>query len=123
MMSYGLSYDSDEGRNVAAAITAIITGEAYKVSAEIARSVGAFPMFEKNREPMLEVIKMHREHIKKIDVSKMPAGLRYLTSEAWDCWTDALELGEKYARRRTPSFHLNPMVVEPFLTASRAYST
>ncbi len=99
LMSYGLSYDSDEGRNVAAAITAIMTGEAYRVSAEMARSVGAFPMFEKNREPMLEVIGMHREHIKKIDVSKMPASLRYLTSEAWDCWTDALELGEKYGYR------------------------
>ncbi len=99
LMSYGLPYDSDEGRNVAAAITAIMTGESYKVSAEIARSIGAFPMFEKNREPMLNVIRMHREYVKKIDVSKMPANLRYLTSEAWDCWTDALELGEKYGYR------------------------
>jgi len=101
LMSYGLPYDSDEGRNVASAITAIMTGEAYKVSAEMARAVGAFPMFEKNREPMLEVINMHREAVKKIDVNKMPSNLRYLTSEAWDCWSDALELGERYGYRNS----------------------
>jgi len=101
LMSYGLPYDSDEGRNVASAITAIMTGEAYKVSAEMARAVGAFPMFEKNREPMLEVINMHREAVKRIDVNKMPSNLRYLTSEAWDCWSDALELGERYGYRNS----------------------
>lgn len=99
LMSYGLPYDSDEGRNVASAITAIMTGEAYKVSAEMAHFVGAFPEFEKNREPMLEVIRMHKESVKKIDVGRMPANLRYLTSEAWDCWSDALELGERYGYR------------------------
>ncbi len=99
LMSYGLPYDSDEGRNVASAITAIMTGEAYRTSAEMAKTVGPFSMFEKNRAPMLEVIKMHREAVKKIDVNKMPSGLRYLTSEAWECWSDALELGEKYGYR------------------------
>jgi ribonucleoside-diphosphate reductase alpha chain len=108
LMSYGLPYDSDEGRNVAAAITSIMTGEAYKVSAELARPLGPFPKYLENREPMLEVIRMHRETVKKIDVSKMPSNLRYLTSEAWDCWSDALELGERYGYRNAQMTVLAP---------------
>ena len=115
LMSYGLPYDSDEGRNVAAAITAIMTGEAYKVSAEMAKALGAFPKFPENREPMIEVIKMHREAVKKIDVSKMPANLRYLTSDAWDCWTDALELGERYGYRNSQTTVLAPTGTIAFL--------
>lgn len=108
LMSYGLPYDSDEGRNVAAAITAIMTGEAYKVSAEMAKALGAFPKYSENREPMLDVIKMHKEAVKKIDVSKMPSNLRYLTSEAWDCWSEALEIGEKYGYRNSQVSVLAP---------------
>ncbi|MEM4271579.1 MAG: vitamin B12-dependent ribonucleotide reductase [Candidatus Pacearchaeota archaeon] len=108
LMSYGLPYDSDEGRNVAAAITAIMTGEAYKTSAELARLAGPFAAYEKNKDSMLDVIKMHREEVKKIDINKMPAGLRYLTSEAWECWTDALELGEKYGYRNAQTTVLAP---------------
>lgn len=115
LMSYGLPYDSDEGRNVAAAITAIMTGEAYKVSAEMAKALGAFPKFQENREPMLEVMRMHREAVKKIDVSKMPSNLRYLTSEAWDCWSDALELGERYGYRNSQMTVLAPTGTIAFL--------
>jgi len=107
-MSYGLPYDSDEGRAVAAAITAIMTGEAYKVSAELAKSIGPFPMFEKNREPMIEVIKMHLNAVKKINVEKIPSDLRYLVNDAWDCWVDALELGEKYGYRNAQVTVLAP---------------
>jgi ribonucleoside-diphosphate reductase alpha chain len=60
VMSYGLSYDSDEGRSLAAAITAIMTGTAYLTSAEMASELGAFPGFDDNREPMLRVIRNHR---------------------------------------------------------------
>ncbi len=108
LMSLGLSYDSDEGRVVSAALTAIMCGEAYKMSAEIARAVGPFPAFEKNREPMLEVIKMHRDAVKKIDVNKMPAELRYLVNDAWDCWSEAYELGEKYGYRNAQATVLAP---------------
>ena len=108
LMSYGLPYDSDEGRNVASAITSIMTGEAYKTSAEMAKAAGPFLMFEKNKEPMIEVIKMHRDAVKKIDVSRMPPNLRYLTSEAWECWTDALELGEKYGYRNAQTSVMAP---------------
>ncbi|MEK6928233.1 MAG: vitamin B12-dependent ribonucleotide reductase [Nanoarchaeota archaeon] len=108
LMSYGLPYDSDEGRAVAAAVTAIMGGEAYKASAEMAALVGPFPGFAKNREPMLEVIRMHREAVKKIDVEKMPSELRYLANEAWDVWTDALELGEKFGYRNAQVTVLAP---------------
>ena len=108
LMSYGLPYDSDEGRAVAAAITAIMCGEAYKTSAELAALVGPFPGYVKNKEPMLEVMNMHRENVKKIDVVKIPSGLKYLVNEAWDSWTDALEIGQKYGFRNAQTTVLAP---------------
>ncbi|MEK6855994.1 MAG: vitamin B12-dependent ribonucleotide reductase [Nanoarchaeota archaeon] len=108
LMSLGLPYDSDSGRSVAAAITAVMTGEAYKTSAELAALVGSFPGYTKNRTPMLEVINMHRESVKKIDVEKIPDALRYLVNDAWDCWTDAFELGEKYGYRNAQVTVLAP---------------
>jgi ribonucleoside-diphosphate reductase alpha chain len=108
LMSLGLPYDSDEGRAVSAAITAIMCGEAYKTSAELAALVGPFPAFAKNKEPMMEVINLHRENVKKIDVNKVPSHLRYLVNEAWDCWTDAIELGEKYGFRNAQVSVLAP---------------
>jgi len=108
LMSLGLPYDSDEGRAVAASITAIMCGEAYKTSAELAALVGPFPAFAQNREPMLEVMNLHRENVKKIEVLKMPSRLKHLVNEAWDCWTDALELGEKYGYRNAQTTVLAP---------------
>lgn len=108
LMSFGLPYDSDEGRAVAAAITAIMCGEAYKTSAELASLVGPFPGFAENKESMLEVIRMHREHVKEINVEKMPAHLRYLTNEAWDSWGDALELGVRFGYRNAQATVLAP---------------
>ncbi|MEK6855395.1 MAG: vitamin B12-dependent ribonucleotide reductase [Nanoarchaeota archaeon] len=108
LMSFGLPYDSEEGRAVAAAITAIMCGEAYKTSAEIASLIGPFPGFEENKEPMLEVIKMHREHVKEINVEKMPSHLRYLVNDAWDSWAEALELGEKYGFRNAQTTVIAP---------------
>ena len=101
LMSIGLPYDSDSGRAVAAAITAILCGEAYKVSAELAGIVGSFPRFEENREPMLEVIRMHRDHVKDIKVNEMPADLRYLVNDAWDSWSAAYEIGERNGFRNS----------------------
>ncbi len=108
LMSLGLPYDSDEGRAVAAAITAIMCGEAYKTSAELAGHVGTFPGFEENRESMLNVIKMHREHVKEIQAEKIPSNLRELANVAWDAWTEALELGEKYGYRNAQVSVLAP---------------
>jgi len=108
LMSIGLPYDSDSGRAVAAAITAIMGGEAYKTSAQIASKMGPFPAYDENKESMLEVIRMHREHVKEINVEVMPEHLRDLVNVAWDCWTEALELGEKYGFRNAQVTVLAP---------------
>ncbi len=108
LMSFGLPYDSEEGRAVAAAITAIMCGEAYKTSAELAGMMGPFPGFKENREPMIDVIRMHRDHVKDIDVEKIPLYLRDLVNVAWDSWTEALELGEKYGFRNAQASVLAP---------------
>jgi ribonucleoside-diphosphate reductase alpha chain len=108
LMSYGLPYDSDEGRAVAAAITAIMCGEAYKTSAELAALVGPFPGYAENKESMLEVMRMHREHVKEISVEALPNQFRELVNVAWDSWSDALELGEKFGYRNAQATVLAP---------------
>jgi len=108
LMSLGLPYDSDEGRAVAASITSIMCGEAYKISAELAALVSPFPGYEANKTPMMEVMKMHRENVKKIDVVKIPSHLKQLVNDAWDCWSDAIELGEKYGFRNAQATVLAP---------------
>lgn len=108
LMSYGLPYDSDGGRAVAGAITAIMAGESYKISAELAGLVGPFPGYEDNKEPMLKVIEMHKEHVKEINVEKIPADLRYLANVAWDSWGDALKIGEEHGFRNAQATLLAP---------------
>src|SRR5690606_23248564 len=63
LMAQGLAYDSDEGRAQAAAITALMTGHSYATSAKLARRVGPFAGFHKDREGMINVLKMHREAV------------------------------------------------------------
>jgi len=108
LMSFGLPYDSDEGRAVAAAITALMCGQAYKASAKLASIVGSFPRYAENRDSMLEVIKMHRDHVKDIEVNKMPYDLRNLVNEAWDSWSDAYELGKQHGFRNAQATVLAP---------------
>ncbi len=108
LMSFGLAYDSEEGRAVAAAITAIMCGEAYKTSAELAKAVGPFPGYAENKDSMLEVMRMHRNHVKDIDVEKIPSDLRDLVNVAWDCWSEALEIGEQYGFRNAQTTVLAP---------------
>jgi ribonucleoside-diphosphate reductase alpha chain len=75
-MSRGLPYDSDEGRAYAAAITAVMTGEAYAQSAAVARDHGGpFAGFEKNRESMLRVMRKHRDAVGEISAKYVPADL------------------------------------------------
>ncbi|MFH0868779.1 MAG: vitamin B12-dependent ribonucleotide reductase, partial [archaeon] len=108
LMSLGIPYDSDAGRAVAGSITAIMSGEAYKTSAELAALVGAFPAFEKNKESMMNVMNMHKESVRNINVEKMPDELRYLVNDAWDCWGEAIELGEKYGYRNAQTTVIAP---------------
>ncbi len=108
LMSLSLPYDSREGRAVAAAITAIMCGEAYKTSAELSGLKGPFPAYKENRDSMLSVIKMHRDHVKDIEVEKIPQNLRDLVNVAWDSWSEAYDLGEKNGYRNAQTTVLAP---------------
>src|SRR5215471_12809362 len=84
LMVEGLPYDSDAARAYAACITAIMTGEAYALSAEMAASKGAFTGFEKNRDSMLGVMRLHREAARAVDPALAPRDMRTAAIEAWD---------------------------------------
>src|SRR6516225_2518971 len=93
LMSMALPYDSDEGRDVAGAVTALMCGEAYAQSARVAERLGPFAGYEVNREAMLDVIRMHREAMRGIKPDHVQAELYLGAQSAWD---SALELGEKH---------------------------
>ncbi|MAG50370.1 ribonucleoside-diphosphate reductase, adenosylcobalamin-dependent [archaeon] len=108
LMYLGLSYDSDEGRAVAASITALLTGSVYEASTEMAEKLGSFEEYEKNKEPMLKVIGMHREALGKIDREKLPQGLENILEEAEKTWDRVIEKGEKYGFRNAQATVLAP---------------
>lgn len=105
LMALGLPYDSDEGRAWAAAITALLTGQSYATSARIANRVGPFAGFAKDREGMLNVLRMHRAEVSKIDASLVPEELLSAAATAWD---EAVELGELYGVRNSQASVLAP---------------
>jgi ribonucleoside-diphosphate reductase alpha chain len=90
LMASGLPYDSDGGRACAAAITALMTGEAYAMSARIAERMGPFAGYERNREPFLGVVRKHANHVDRIDPTLVDAAL---LSAARDVWGDAIRGG------------------------------
>jgi len=100
LMSMGLAYDSDAGRDTAAAISAVMCGQAYFTSARIAEThaggMGPFPGYDVNREPFLDVIRMHREAAGRIDKRHISEGL---SKGAQTCWDEALELGRRFGYR------------------------
>jgi len=103
-MSMGLPYDSDEGRGLAGALTAIMHLHAYTQSARIAEKIGSFEGFTKNREPMLQVMEMHRDAVKRIH----PACPDYLRSAAQRCGDEAVELGRRFGYRNSQVTVLAP---------------
>jgi ribonucleoside-diphosphate reductase alpha chain len=105
LMAQGLPYDSAEGRAQAAAITAILTGHSYATSAKMARKVGPFAGFHKDRDNMLKVLRMHREAVNHIDASMVSEDLLDAAVAAWD---DAVELGELYGVRNSQASVLAP---------------
>ena len=106
LMSRGQPYDSDEGRAYAAAITAVMTGEAYAQSARIARDHGGpFGGYEKNREPFLRVMRKHREAVDEINMKFVPSDLYAGAKQAWD---EAVELGEDFGFRNAQATVLAP---------------
>ncbi len=125
IMSYGLPYDSDEGRALAGAITSIMTGHAYEQSAEIAAATGPFPgyrdarcahvakpLVKDNVESMLGVIQQHREAVEEIQASQE---FNYLKEEARHCWDRALERGKKAGYRNAQVTVLAPTGTIAFL--------
>jgi ribonucleoside-diphosphate reductase alpha chain len=105
LMSMALPYDSDEGRDVAAAVTALMCGEAYAQSARVAERMGPFPGYPVNREPMLDVIRMHRDAMRGIKPEHVQTELFMGAQESWD---NALELGEKYGFKNSQVTVLAP---------------
>ena len=125
VMSYGLAYDSNEGRALAGAITAIMTGEAYEQSAEIAAIMGAFdgyrdarcagvskPLNRNNIDSMLGVIRQHRDAVEGIQPSQ---DFAYLKDEARRCWDRALERGHEVGYRNAQVTVLAPTGTIAFL--------
>ena len=105
LMSMALPYDSDEGRDVAGAVTALMCGEAYAQSARVAERLGPFPGYAENREPMLDVIRMHRNAIRGIKPEHVQTELYMGAQGAWDA---ALELGEKHGFKNSQVTVLAP---------------
>ena len=93
LMARGLPYDSDQGRNYAAAISALMSGRAYAESARIAKRLGPFKGYPINEKPFLNVIDMHRTHAYKIPGDGVSEGLLKGAVKSWD---DALSLGERF---------------------------
>ncbi len=104
-MSLALPYDSDQARALASAISAILTGTAYAASAELSRIKGSFDEFEKNKDPMLKVINVHREHANNIPETHCPD---YLRNAAKDAWEDAIDQGAKVGYRNAQATVLAP---------------
>jgi ribonucleoside-diphosphate reductase alpha chain len=105
LMARGLAYDSDEGRTYAAAITAIMTGRAYRKSAEMAGRMGQFTEYPRNAEAMLGVIRKHRAAVGNIDLDDLPEELLAGARRAWD---EALALGERHGYRNAQATVLAP---------------
>src|SRR5580658_480965 len=105
LMAEGVPYDSDSGRAWAGAITALMTGHAYAVSARTAARMGPFAGFHENSEPMVQVLRMHRDAVAQIDEKLVPPEILSAAQESWD---EAVELAELYGVRNAQASVLAP---------------
>ncbi|MBA2545370.1 MAG: vitamin B12-dependent ribonucleotide reductase [Solirubrobacterales bacterium] len=112
LMSNGLPYDSDEGRAVAAAITALMTGRSYRRSAEVAGELGPYEAYEPNREPHNQVMRMHQSAAYEIDDELVSEPLLHAARESWD---EAVALGEAHGYRNAQATVLAPTGTISFL--------
>jgi len=120
LMRVGVPYDSDEGRAIAGSLTAILTGDAYATSAEMAEILGPFTKFEENRESMLRVMRNHRRAAYNTDQSEYDGLSHFVTgidpefgppemvAEARESWDRAVELGERHGYRNAQATVLAP---------------
>ncbi|MHB1921169.1 MAG: vitamin B12-dependent ribonucleotide reductase [Chitinophagaceae bacterium] len=119
LMVSGIAYDSEEARGITGAITAIMTGIAYRTSAEMAQFLGAFPRYEENREDMMRVMRNHRaaaydavDAYEGLEIK--PQGINakycpdYLLKAATRAWDDAVQWGEKYGYRNAQTTVIAP---------------
>ena len=104
LMALGLPYDSDEGRSVAAAVTSLMTGHAYRTSARLADRMGPFDGYEHNREPMLGVLDMHREAAEMLDDDVAPE----LVDAGRTAWFEACALAQRVGVRNSQATVLAP---------------
>jgi ribonucleoside-diphosphate reductase alpha chain len=106
LMSRGLPYDGDSGRDYSAAITALMHGAAFAQSAKISRDHGGpFAGYEKNREPFMRVMRKHRAALKDINKTHMPKDLFEAAKSVWD---EVVELGEQHGFRNAQATVLAP---------------
>ena len=105
LMSRGMPYDSDEGRAYAGAVTALMTGEAYKASALLAARKGPFAGYKVNAEPMLDVMRKHESALADVERDHVPEPL-FLAAEK--AWREAVELGELHGYRNSQTTLLAP---------------
>lgn len=105
LMQLGIPYDSDAGRAMAGSLTAIMCGRAYAQSARMAGAKKPFPGFAKNREPMLDVMRMHRDAAYAINRDECPSDLWQAATQDWDA---AVQLGESHGYRNAQATVLAP---------------
>lgn len=119
LMVSGIPYDSEKARGIAGAITAIMTGTAYKTSAEMASFLGSFTKYEENKEDMLRVMRNHRAAAYDAEdaytgLEIKPQGIKakdcpdYLLKAATKAWDDAVQMGEKYGYRNAQTTVIAP---------------
>src|SRR5882724_4587075 len=105
LMARGLPYDSEEGREYAAAVTSILSGESYAQSSRIAAKIGPFDGYAANEEPFLRVIDKHRRAAYRINTRALPADL---AEAATKCWDEAYALGKEFGYRNAQISVLAP---------------
>jgi ribonucleoside-diphosphate reductase alpha chain len=113
LMSDGMPYDSDRGRGTAAAITALMTGRAYRRSAEVAGALGPYEHYEENREPHNAVMRMHRDA--SFVIPEEACADSELLAAAQRSWEEAVELGERHGYRNAQATVLAPTGTISFL--------
>lgn len=120
LMRMGIPYDSEKGRSICGGLTAILTGESYATSAEMAKHLGAFAGYERNKQHMLRVMRNHRRaaydaptsEYEKLSVYPVGIDQKVCPSDmletAKECWDRALALGEQYGYRNAQSTVIAP---------------
>ncbi len=105
LMARGVPYDADAGRDYAAAITALMSGASYAQSGRVAEAMGPFQDFETNREPMMRVMRKHRDAVKRINPAHVPLEILQAARQSWE---EVVDLGERHGLRNSQISVLAP---------------